>query len=50
MHENVTFLDKLSIFSKLFFVSQMFSVFLITKVQEDPRNNKSIESGLSMVT
>ncbi len=39
---------QLTIFIKLFSVSQVFPNFFMTNVQEDLRNNKSIDSGLTM--
>ncbi len=48
MHDNANLLEELCIFKKLFFVSQIFPYFfLMINVQEDPRNNKSVESGLN---
>ncbi len=46
MHDNAKLLEKLCFFSKLFFDSWLLPrFFLMVNVQEDPRNNNSIESG-----
>ncbi len=46
LHENAKFVEKLSIFKKLFCFPDFSQLFLMINVHEDPKNKKSIESGL----
>ncbi len=48
MHENTTFFEILFIFKKCLILFCLFpDLFLMVSVQEGPRNNKTIEFGLT---